>query len=330
MDEFNQNLLTTLVPFRERADWTLGQLEDAIRRSDREKMLEGFEMWDIQARSEDFDPDVMSQGEKRLLEVACKQGDFSMVQYLLEERKIKPTGFNAYPFVMEGDVYISCALVSHGFDVDQPWSPFPLSVLAYVFRRLDKVNHLLSLGADPNMVSKCGLLDIPTYAAQHASVEVVAMLEISGAKFSRSNALHRAVLMADVDDQRFAIMDFLLINEMVDINQLEYAYKEDGPNAWPGNGTALHCAVRANSLSSVKYLLAWKADLNVKDRLGCTPLDQAIRYDHEEIKKVLEDAQQRSQEDELPRDASANGRDNEEQEPDADSELSSRLQPLKF
>jgi hypothetical protein len=149
------------------------------------------------------------------------------------------------------------------------------------------------------------MADIPSLAGQHASIEVVDMLYHAGAKFFRSNALHRAIEAAEHDEDRFAIMDFLLQNELVDINQLEYGYKEN-PSLWPGSGTALHCAVRTASLRSVEYLLAWNADLNMKNRMGWTPLDLAIRYGLENIKEVLRNAQQRLRRENLRRDASTN------------------------
>jgi ankyrin repeat protein len=164
------------------------------------------------------------------------------------------------------------------------------------------VMRLLGVGANPNMVTSCGCGDIPSLAGQRASIEVVEMLYLAGAQFSRSNALHRAVQAAEYDNDRFAIMDFLLGNELVDINQLEYGYKAEGPNKWPGSGTALHCAVKTASLKSVKYLLSWKADLIVENRMGWTPLYMARRYGLKDIEKVLKDA-----EDTLRRDACKNG-----------------------
>lgn len=160
----------------------------------------------------------------------------------------------------------------------------------------DMMHRLLSIGASPNMTSLCGSVDIPTLAGERASVGVVDMLYDAGANFFRSNALHRAIVAAEHDEDRFAIMDYLLANELVDINQLEYWYKAN-PNQWPGSGTALHYAVRTASLRSVEYLLAWNADLNVKNRMGWTPLDLAIRYGLEDIKRVLRDAQRRLQRD---------------------------------
>jgi hypothetical protein len=176
---------------------------------------------------------------------------------------------------------------------------------------------LLELGANPNMVTSCGCGDIPSLAGQRGSAEVVEMLCRAGAQFFKSNALHRAVEAAEYDKDRFAIMEFLLENELVDINQLEYAYKAEGPKVWPGSGTALHYAVRTASLRSVKYLLSWKADLSVENRMGWTPLYMSRRYGLKDIEKVLKDA-----EDTLQRDAS---KDDEEQDPDADIRLSSNL-----
>lgn len=160
------------------------------------------------------------------------------------------------------------------------------------------MRRLLSIGACPNMTTPCGSVNIPTLAGERASVEVVDILYHAGAKFYRSNALHRAIVAAQHDNDRFAIMDFLLTNELVDINQLEYGYKEN-PNQWPGSGTALHYAVRTASRRSVEYLLEWNADLNVKNRTGWKPLDLAIRYGLEDIKRVLRDAQRRLQRDTL-------------------------------
>lgn len=174
----------------------------------------------------------------------------------------------------------------------------------------DMMHRLLSLGASPDMITPCGSVNILTLAGERASVEVVDMLYHAGAKFHRSNALHRAIVAAEHDNDRFAIMDFLLHNELVDINQLEYGYKAN-PNQWPGSGTALHYAVRTASLRSVEYLLAWNADLNVKNRMGWTPLDLAIRYGLKDIKRVLRNAEQRLRRDTPNRGASTNGRGNE-------------------
>ncbi|KIL93079.1 hypothetical protein FAVG1_03055 [Fusarium avenaceum] len=260
--------------------------------------------------SQGFEFGLMTQGERLLLQLACQQWNLDMVRFLLENRNIEPEGFDVWSFILRGPMDIALALVTNSFDINQPYLDYPYSVLGDYLRNPDMMYRLLSLGASPDMTTPCGSVNIPTLAGERASVEVVDMLYHAGAKFYKSNALHRAIVAAEHDDDRFAIMDFLLHNQLVDINQLEYGYKAN-PNQWPGSGTALHYAVRTASLRSVEYLLAWNADLNVKNRMGWTPLDLAIRYGLEDIKRVLRDAQRRLRRDTPSRGANTSGRDNE-------------------
>jgi hypothetical protein len=129
MNQTNRSAMASLAPFRVRAGWVLSQLIDAVTHYDHRTVSMSFVLWDIQAMSEDLDPEFMSQGEKRLLELACEQANLSMVNYLLRERLITPTRFNVWRFILEGPMDIACALVSHGFNIDQPFSPYPCSVL---------------------------------------------------------------------------------------------------------------------------------------------------------------------------------------------------------
>jgi hypothetical protein len=129
MNQTNQSAMASLTSFRERAGWILSRLVDTVTHSNRNMMPIFFTLWDIEARGENIDPEFMSRGEKRLLELACQQGNLSMVNYLLREKMIMPTRFDAWPYILEGPVDIACALVSHGFDIDQPYSPRPCSVL---------------------------------------------------------------------------------------------------------------------------------------------------------------------------------------------------------
>jgi ankyrin repeat protein len=51
--------------------------------------------------------------------------------------------------------------------------------------------------------------------------------------------------------------------------------------------TPLHAAVCIGRLYIVKLLLEYYADMNIKNRLGHTPLDYAIIYEHDKIQKAM-------------------------------------------
>lgn len=123
--------------------------------------------------------------------------------------------------------------------------------------------------------------DVLSHAGAHASVDTCRLLALHGGDFQRSNALHRA---AEADGDRVEVLQWLLDDRGVPVNQLDFEYEP----YFTGDGSALHCAVRAKSLERVKFLLGRGIDLNLKDPRGRTARDIAHRLGHAEIVVVLE------------------------------------------
>ena len=54
--------------------------------------------------------------------------------------------------------------------------------------------------------------------------------------------------------------------------------------------TALHIACCEGHLNVVHYLLDWGAPIHTRDRYGHSPLDDAVRFNHFEIIKLIRQA----------------------------------------
>lgn len=61
------------------------------------------------------------------------------------------------------------------------------------------------------------------------------------------------------------------------------------PNAGDYDGrTAMHLSASNGLLETVQYLIDKGCDFAAKDRYGNTPLDDAVRHDHKEVRAILQ------------------------------------------
>ncbi|KAL2849604.1 hypothetical protein BJY01DRAFT_142771 [Aspergillus pseudoustus] len=77
----------------------------------------------------------------------------------------------------------------------------------------------------------------------------------------------------------------MLLQRGLLINKKLYEDHPDSYNQcfWSGCGTALHDAANLGRLDVVRYLLDHGADPTIRDAIGRTPCDWAVKYRHLEI-----------------------------------------------
>lgn len=147
-----------------------------------------------------------------------------------------------------------------------------------------RLRWFLANGADPNIVSRFGTTAlgtvIATESAPRANLEV---LLDSGADVNKSNALHTAASMGDIEAMR------LLLSRGADINLLQ---NQNNPVQFElakahFYGPPLQRAVRNDKASSVDFLLQNGADPGVEDAIGRTPMDWAVAQGRDECRELL-------------------------------------------
>lgn len=146
----------------------------------------------------------------------------------------------------------------------------------------------LEHGADPMFRSADGTRDILSQAGKIASVKILNILKEYGADLTRSNALQEAAL--GKKPGRIEVMEYLLDEARVPINQLEFTYDDSLFDKMQGTGlgTALHKAVEAKCLESVRFLLERGIDQDIEDTKGRKAVDLARRYEFEKAVILLQ------------------------------------------
>jgi ankyrin repeat protein len=184
-----------------------------------------------------------------------------------------------------GSLSILQILVSAGVNLDVS---FPLrgTALHTAFERgsLEMVEYLLKNHADPN-ISPPELHPITTIrcplhtAIQHGSIAMFNMLIDAGA----NPELHKGSLWLAAETGSIEMVKRVLDIEGLDKDALASA-------AWnyaDVMGTALHIAAEKGNVEVMKLLLKEGADPNVRTNYLGTPLDVAIRKNHQDCVDIL-------------------------------------------
>lgn len=156
-----------------------------------------------------------------------------------------------------------------------------------------RVRWCLTHGADPNSQNIGKNIDVLSHAGAYASIPVLELLAAHGGDFRRSNALHRAAqggVGYGTEEERIKVVVWLLQDEKtgIDISQREYEFS--GIERWREETveTALHCAVRANALGCVRFLLEKGIDAGLRGSYGRTARDLAVEEGNHEAVKILD------------------------------------------
>ncbi len=185
-------------------------------------------------------------------------------------------------------------LISCGADVNaknsSEYTPLHLATSNGSF---EIVKALIRAKAELNNETKYNKLRPIHFAVTSSKFRIYDILIQAGAEYSMldedgGNLLHRISLFSvdqkgiedNVDIGKQAKMAEDLIERGLDVNLIEKSY----------NSTPLHMAASSGKLKVVALFIDHKADLNVRDKGGNTPLEIAKREGHQNIEKLLAQA----------------------------------------
>ena len=141
--------------------------------------------------------------------------------------------------------------------------------------RLECVRFLLESSASLNIQDK--YKNTPRNdAVRHQHDTVAAELRRYGAASVQLPGYEMGVLMCTFGFEGDKVQLERMLSNGVDVNISDYDKR-----------TALHLASSQGHLQVVEYLLERQADVNSTDRLGFSPLVDALRHDRSEVQKLL-------------------------------------------
>ena len=155
-----------------------------------------------------------------------------------------------------------------------------LNLLNGAFQAKDEesVEALLNGGDDPNNVDTCGRNALHWAAMKGCSIPLFGRILDMIKNVNTSNKFGMTALMYAVNNNHIDMVKVLMKYPGIDVN-LQGGYD---------NSTALHWAVRNNSLATLEHLLSDdKINTSVKDGDNMTPLKLAIRREHDKCVKIL-------------------------------------------
>lgn len=231
------------------------------------------------------DPNTVDSNGSSLLAVAAQDGQFEIVQRLLDaganvNGTLKAGSGSApgkdQPALSEaahlnyGDIVE--LLIAHGADVNQTDSNYGRTALfgAAVYNHHEIVQVLLANGADPNIRTS----DIDKWTALHLAVsggstEAVQALLEGGADPDSKTGVDGTPLMIAIKDRREPILTniaVLLLDNGADPDQQDML----------GN-SALHYAVAERSTDMIPILVEHGASIDWQNKAGDTPLHMAAQ-----------------------------------------------------
>ncbi|CZR67757.1 uncharacterized protein PAC_17656 [Phialocephala subalpina] len=230
------------------------------------------EFLDEQNRSRD----VLNAG----LSLAVKAANIKISEFLLA-RGAEITSAVVGSAVKARSQAIFKLLVDHGWQVNAPFGAGHV-VLPKVVGDKQLTRWLLDTGADPNLGAPMWgdiQTDSPPNPNSHealnraagiSSMAIFDLLVQHGAKIENCSALHSAAASQSREAECVSMISHLL-DLGFDVNGLDDVH---GPYAF---GRPLHYAVRSRNLGSVRYLLERGANPNLRNQMGDSAYDEAVR-----------------------------------------------------
>ncbi|MCJ1394596.1 hypothetical protein MMC18_007476 [Xylographa bjoerkii] len=173
--------------------------------------------------------------------------------------------------------YRHSAVVSYLLDHGAKLDP------SHIVPNVELVRWFLSHGADPNVRGRWNELPI-TVACCCSTPEVVDLLIAHGASLHHSDVLHLVAEDEECRPQAITMMSHLLDLGM-DVNELSHIEYPEGRGR--GYFTPLHAAVVFDFTEAVVLLIERGADPEIRNTLGETPLDNAIKYGNRDTIEAL-------------------------------------------
>jgi ankyrin repeat protein/L-ascorbate metabolism protein UlaG (beta-lactamase superfamily) len=249
---------------------------------------------------------------------ATGRGHLDMVRYLIENGADVnlPNVGGMTPLFFAGISEVAAALVDNGGNINAQSNDGTTPLHSAVWRgRTEVVRFLLEKGANPNLRNEDAMT--PLFAVHGENAPQIARLLIeNGAQVNirnneNSTPLHIIASTGSVELAELLLSKGADINVMTDfgwtplcmatmcnaeitdyllskgasVNPHEYEKKEGFPCA--GFQTPLHCAIRSDSINTVRVLVDKGALVNITDDNGMTPLHLAVNNCNLEITDYL-------------------------------------------
>lgn len=234
----------------------------------------------------DFNVDVVDANGYSVLHWAANRNSIEMLKYLVEEKEMDirtqdPTGIGVIQYAgyarnVDGMKYF----LSKGYGINElTENGQTVLMMASRMGDVDFVNYLIDNGADVNAVDKGGNAAL-NLAAFDGNVEIVASLLDKGAllvpKVCKESACAESpTALHDAAWGSPNVVEYF-IKRGVDVNILDNNQK-----------TALHNAMRRDSIKNIKLLCEAKINLNQQDKNGLTAIHYGARYNNAEGSKML-------------------------------------------
>lgn len=234
---------------------------------------------------------------KTMLQIACEsQCQFDIVQLLIDEgisvnNKDEHQHTPLHCAALMADVSVVLLLIEKGADVTarNDINESPITCLMSVF-----AHERMRVG-EPWFSRIDTILDLFLYNGANLNDISIAPSEGQSCLFRAINGIGLDSNAANVN----FIRKLLSLEAEVNIGYVKgddnLVYDDNFLVEWENGDsvtyvrgdTPLHAAVCIGRLYIVKLLLEYNADMNIKNRLGHTPLDYAIIYEHDEIQKAM-------------------------------------------
>ena len=249
---------------------------------------------------------------------AAGRRHLDMVRYLIEQgADVNVQNAEGWtPIFFAGTPEVAAVILDNGGNMNAQSNDGATPLHSAVWRRrTELVRFLLERGADPNLRNAVGIT--PLFAVNGENASQIAILLIdNGAQINikdgqNSTPLHTIASTGSVEAAELMLAKGADINAMTDfgwtplsmaamcnaeitgfllskganVNPHEIEKKEGCPCT--GFQTPLHCAIRSDSINTVKILVENGALVNVTDENGMTPLHAAVNNCNSEIVDYL-------------------------------------------
>jgi len=266
-------------------DFTIGE---NIEKNELFKLIDNYNYKELSSYIQDEDNEIWNifvEDNKNCLHYACQNGSLKMIIFIITQLKIR-LGINSYFNGITDSCMNNINILKYFVNSQtrkEGYTPLHYAILSFNSfieinpqQNINMIKFLLLNYADPNIKTKLNQNVLHLCAISNNTNALVLFKEKYLININEKDNQSKTPLHYSVEKKNYEILNILINYQNIEVNPID----KDG-------NTPLHYAIFNSHARSIKKLIQYHANINIKNKNKNTPLELGLNSINNEIKNIF-------------------------------------------